>query len=84
MTMSDAERAYLERHGPAKHRATARLIDDLIDLPALLPLALCQCDEGRHCRMHTVAQNIIERAHYSGRPERARKVVERFVRRIGR
>lgn len=80
----ESEREFLESHGEAKHAATARLIDDLIDLCGMLPAGLCRCDAGRTCRPHEAIQRLVERAHGSGHPERAELVVERFVRRIAR
>ncbi len=82
--MCEAEAEYAAQHGPKKHASTARLIDDCMRLPGLLPRGLCNCDEGRMCRPHAAIINIVERAHYSGRPNRARSAVERFVRRVSR
>ncbi len=82
--ISDPEADYYATHTVAQNRATARLIDDCMRLPSLLPRGLCSCDEGVVCRPHAAIINIVERAHYSGRPNRARPAVERFVRRVSR
>ncbi len=86
--MSPNEQEFLERFGPAKHAATAALIDDTLTLRDLVPLDICRCDGADDgaglCRMHAAADRIVERAHADGKRWRARASVEKLLRRIER
>ncbi len=86
--MSPNEQEFLERFGPAKHTATAALIDDLLAMSSRVPEHLCHCDgaeDGRGlCRVHAAVDRIVERAHATGKRGRAWAAVERFIARIQR
>jgi hypothetical protein len=74
--MSPTEREYLDRHGPVDHAKVARIIELHMRYRSLVPLWLCDCDEGHCCVAHRAAD------HYAVRkkPER----LARFLRLVER